>query len=85
MKDGTYAIFNVQTGHYTPTPLGECKPSEVDLKDHEEIMVWKNPDNPLLEGHWVQPDPDPTEQEKRDMQIYLHLAAAIELLGIDDD
>ena len=78
IQDGTYAIFNVQTGHYTPTPLGECKPSEVDLKDHEEIRVWVN-------GEWTEPDPEPTEQEKRDMQIYLHLAAAIELLGIDDD
>ena len=29
--------------------------------------------------------PTPPQQPQRDMQIYLHLAAAMELLGIDDE
>ena len=84
IKHGAYSIYNIQTGQYTPTPLGECKPSEVDLTEHESIRIWDKYAKDGL-GWWVDLPPEPTEQEKRDMQIYLHLTAAMELLGIDDD
>lgn len=75
MKHGTTAIHNLQTGIYTPTPLGDVKPSECDLSEHEEIVIWSDEFNT-----WVQPDPEPTEEEKAIMDIEAYLGAALDRL-----
>ena len=73
LKDGTYAIHDMQTGRYIPTPLGDCKPSEVDLREHEEIKVW-------LHGDWHNPPPELTANQKILADIRAYLDAAGELL-----
>ena len=68
IQNGTYAILNVQTGQHTPTPLGECKPSEVDLKEHEEIRIW-------MDGDWCAIGGELTPHERGMLNIRAFLDA----------
>ena len=74
MKQGTTAIHDIQRGTYTPTAMGECRPSEADLKEHEEIVVWRDDD-------WKQLPIELTEHEK----ALLSIRAFIEAIGDELD
>lgn len=77
LKNGAPAIHNIQTGTYAPTKLGECTLSQVDLREHEEIVVW---DTSLKEGEgdWAEPPPEPNLQQQLLMDIRAYLDAAID-------
>jgi hypothetical protein len=74
IPDGTTAIRNMQTGAIIPTQLGECRPSECDLREHEEIVVRKD-------GAWIRAeDSEPTAEELRDIRIMSLAQEIIELI-----
>jgi hypothetical protein len=68
--EGTRMVWDMQRQAFIPLP-----PDELD--DNHEIWIVKN-------GR-PQPERELTEREERDLQIYLHLKAAIELLGFEDE
>jgi len=69
IPEGTTAIRNLQTGAIVPTPLGQCRPSECDLREHEELVAW-------TDGKWLRlEDTEPTETEAIIMDIRAFVGA----------
>ena len=69
IPEGTTAIRNLQTGAIVPTRLGECRPSECDLREHEELVAW-------TDGKWLRlEDTEPTETEAIIMDIRAFIGA----------
>jgi hypothetical protein len=69
--EGTYAIKNLQTERYDLIELGECKPSDIDLDENQEI--WR-----VLNGRW-EPRLEPTRQEEVLLEIRAFAERIIEL------
>ena len=71
IPEGTYAIKDLQTGRYDLVPLGECKPSDIDLSDTQEIWL-------MMNGEW-EPRLEPTRQEEVLLEIRAFAERIIEL------
>ena len=68
--EGTKLVWDMQRQRFVPLP-----PEQISTD--QELWVVKD-------GR-AQPHREITEREERDLQIYLHAQAIIELLGIDDE
>ena len=80
VSDTTYAIFDTQTGNPRSGTIGKIKPSEDDLREHDEIVIWDEDT-----GEWVQPEPEPTAMQKTVTEIRAYLNAADDLLDDLED